>query len=403
MNFPIEALSSSYHAIGMVVAVLIGMGFGFVLERSGFGRATKLAAQFYGYDMTVFKVMFGAIVTAMLGLVAASGLGIVDLAVISQSAASVTLVWPMLIGGLALGAGFIISGYCPGTSVVATASGNFDGLATIAGVGVGSVIFAESRPLLGSFPTSGDKGQLFLYEWLGLSPALLAIVVAAIAVLAFIGAEKVERIMTKRIAVAADEVDEEVRRAPAPRRFAFGLYAVVALAVLVTMFVPVGRTAQAAVAKGDAITASELAKRVFDSPWSVRILDLRTRGLCETLRVPGSECTPADELAELGLQYASGQRDLVLVSVDGISEVPTAAAKYRGKVLLLDGGFAAWKAFALDPAAPLKASASAEEREAYGFQASVQAALAGRKAAPPPPAAPGNYVPKKKKKGGGCG
>ena len=61
-----------------------GFGFGFVLERAGFGNARKLAGQFYLEDMTVFKVMFGAIVTAMLGLVVASGLGIVDLATISS-------------------------------------------------------------------------------------------------------------------------------------------------------------------------------------------------------------------------------------------------------------------------------------------------------------------------------
>ena len=34
----------------------------FLLERAGFGRADKLAAQFYLRDLTVFKVMFSAIV-----------------------------------------------------------------------------------------------------------------------------------------------------------------------------------------------------------------------------------------------------------------------------------------------------------------------------------------------------
>ena len=48
---------------------LIGFGFGFVLELSGFGNSKKLAAQFYFRDLTVLKVMFGAIVTAMVLLV----------------------------------------------------------------------------------------------------------------------------------------------------------------------------------------------------------------------------------------------------------------------------------------------------------------------------------------------
>ena len=51
-----------------VVFLLIGFGFGFVLESSGFGNSKKLAAQFYFRDLTVLKVMFGAIITAMVGI-----------------------------------------------------------------------------------------------------------------------------------------------------------------------------------------------------------------------------------------------------------------------------------------------------------------------------------------------
>ena len=73
MMFPIESLSVEHREVGLVVGTLIGFGFGFTLERAGLGRAQKLAAQFYGTDLTVLKVMFGAIVTAMLGLVVLSG------------------------------------------------------------------------------------------------------------------------------------------------------------------------------------------------------------------------------------------------------------------------------------------------------------------------------------------
>ena len=53
--------------VGFVLATLLGFGFGFVLERSGFGRANVLSAQFYFTDTRVLKVMFSAIVTALLG------------------------------------------------------------------------------------------------------------------------------------------------------------------------------------------------------------------------------------------------------------------------------------------------------------------------------------------------
>ncbi len=57
---------------------LIGIGFGYTLEMSGFGNSRKLAAQFYFTDLTVLKVMFTAIVTAMVLLFGAVGLGILD-------------------------------------------------------------------------------------------------------------------------------------------------------------------------------------------------------------------------------------------------------------------------------------------------------------------------------------
>lgn len=195
MTFPFEALSTHARELGLVFAVLVGIAFGFVLERAGFGRADKLAAQFYFRDLTVFKVMFTAIVTAMLGLVAASSLGLADLRGISESIASWTYVGPMLIGGLVLGAGFIISGYCPGTSVVAAASGNIDGAVTVGGVVAGTLVYTQLLRIdaFARFHESGEKGAWFLYDLLPLPPWTIAAAIAVMAVLAFIGAEAIEK------------------------------------------------------------------------------------------------------------------------------------------------------------------------------------------------------------------
>ena len=51
-----------------VFAVLLGMGFGFTLEASGFSSSRKIIGTFFGYDFVVLKVFFTAAVTAMLGL-----------------------------------------------------------------------------------------------------------------------------------------------------------------------------------------------------------------------------------------------------------------------------------------------------------------------------------------------
>ncbi len=257
---PIVTLLTEHSELGLVVAVLLGFGFGFTLERAGFGRADKLAAQFYLHDMTVFKVMFTAIITAMLGVVGAAGLGLVDLASLSQSAVSYTYLWPHLVGGLLLGAGFIISGYCPGTSLVATASGNVDGLFTFIGVIGGSVIYAELQPLVASFHGSGDMGHLFLYDVLGVSPQLLAVGVSLAALAMFLGAEKVETIFTRR-RTGLTPLPSPRR----PRRVAFAALAGLIVVALITVALP-GDTGARAVKQAGVISQPELARRVLDVP-----------------------------------------------------------------------------------------------------------------------------------------
>jgi hypothetical protein len=99
-------------SIGSVSAILIylgiGFGFGFSLERGGFGNSCRMAAQFYLHDMTVLKVMFTAIIVAMVLVFAGSGLSLIDF---DRIFVNPTYLWPALLGGLLLGVGFIVGGY----------------------------------------------------------------------------------------------------------------------------------------------------------------------------------------------------------------------------------------------------------------------------------------------------
>jgi hypothetical protein len=104
--YDVTGFAGSAGAIG--VSLIIGFGFGFALERAGFGNSRKLAAQFYLYDMTVLKVMFTAIVVAMLLVFWASALMRLDF---DRAYVNLTYLWPAVIGGLILGMGFIIGGY----------------------------------------------------------------------------------------------------------------------------------------------------------------------------------------------------------------------------------------------------------------------------------------------------
>ena len=179
----------------LVLAFVLGVGFGFCLERAGFGSARKLAAQFYLHDMSVFKVMFTAIVTALLGVTYLGWLGWLDL---SQVYLVPTHLGPQVVGGLVLGVGFVVGGYCPGTSAAAVATGRVDGMLYALGIFAGTFVYAEAYPAIKDFVNADDMGQVTLPEVLGLPWGIVVFAVVLVAVLGFWGATSVERWMERR-------------------------------------------------------------------------------------------------------------------------------------------------------------------------------------------------------------
>ena len=173
-----------------VVAFVIGIGFGFFLERAGFGSGRKLAAQFYLRDMSVLKVMFTAIITAMTGLYLLSRLGVVDLSLVYLVP---TFLVPQIVGGLLLGIGFTIGGYCPGTSCVSAVTGRIDGMVYVLGMIAGLVGFAEFYPYLQGFANSTPMGQITLPKLFDLPYGLLVFAVVLMAIGAFMFAEWAEK------------------------------------------------------------------------------------------------------------------------------------------------------------------------------------------------------------------
>jgi hypothetical protein len=183
----------------LIAAFVIGIGFGFFLERAGFGSARKLTAQFYLRDMAVFKVMFTAIVTAMLGLFYLGWAGWLD---VSMVYVNPTYLLPQMVGGLVLGLGFIIGGYCPGTALVGGATLRLDAVAFIGGVLGGILLFGEAYPWIAGFADQTAMGSITLPEMLGLSVGQVVFLVVMMAVAGFAGATAVERLMARRVTEA---------------------------------------------------------------------------------------------------------------------------------------------------------------------------------------------------------
>jgi uncharacterized membrane protein YedE/YeeE len=190
MRAPLFPLGAFGDSTSLWVALGIGIAFGFLLERAGFGSARKLVAQFYLDDLAVFKVMFTAIVTAMVGLYALGAIGFLDPSLLYLTP---TNPLPQLVGGLVLGFGFVVGGYCPGTSVVGMATGRLDAAVFLGGVAAGTYLMGELTPFIQGFCDAGDLGRLTLPELLRLPQGVVVGLVLVVAVGGFVGAQRIER------------------------------------------------------------------------------------------------------------------------------------------------------------------------------------------------------------------
>jgi uncharacterized membrane protein YedE/YeeE len=174
----------------LALAVVLGLGFGFALERAGFGSARKLTAVFYLYDMAVVKVMFTAIVTTMVGLFVLSAIGVLDL---KELYLEPTNYIAQIGGGLLFGAGFMIGGYCPGTSMAAIATGRKDGITFALGMLAGVLAYAQFTPQIEAWYTANATPDLTLPSVTGVGMGWYALAFVAFLLFAAWGMGKLEQ------------------------------------------------------------------------------------------------------------------------------------------------------------------------------------------------------------------
>ena len=187
---PVSSTIEFSTAAELGIALLLGVGFGFALERAGFGSARKLTSVFYLRDMAVVKVMFTAIVTAMVGLAVLAAAGALDLKELYLEQTNYTA---QIVGGLLFGAGFIVGGYCPGTSLSAAATGRKDGILFILGMLAGVMAYAEFTPGLEAWIKAGSQGELTLPTLTGIGMGWWVLVFVAFLVFAGWGMGQLER------------------------------------------------------------------------------------------------------------------------------------------------------------------------------------------------------------------
>ena len=190
MTAPLSVGIENFENINLLLALFIGIGFGFVLEQSGFSSSRKLAGVFYGYDMTVMKVFFTAAITAMTGLLFFSLFGWIDLDLIYVNN---TFVYSAITGGILMGIGFILGGFCPGTSLCAVAICKIDAMIFVVGIIIGVALFGFGFPLWEGLYKAEPMGAVKLSDFIGISDGLFLFLLIIMAMGMFFGAEWIEK------------------------------------------------------------------------------------------------------------------------------------------------------------------------------------------------------------------
>jgi len=159
----------------MILGLLIGIAFGFLLQKSGVTSYSVVIGQLLLSDFTVLKMMLSAVIVGTIGFHILKRMGLVQPHVVSGSIGS------SLIGGLVFGLGFALLGYCPGTVAKAAGQGALDAIfGGFPGMLIGAGLYARIYPALnanilhkGEFPAQTLPQLLRVSEWLIILPLVV--------------------------------------------------------------------------------------------------------------------------------------------------------------------------------------------------------------------------------------
>ncbi len=257
-----------------LLAMLIGMAFGYVLEQAGFSSTRKLAGVFYGYDFVVLRVFFTAALTTIFGVVVLNRLGMLDISAIYINP---TYLWPAIVGGIIMGLGFIMGGFCPGTSVAAVAIGKIDAMVFVAGLFVGAFIFIEGYPLYEEFYASSYLGDLLVFDSLGMSRGLFIFLLFTVALAAFVATYLIEqKVNNTPVKLSVQLIkDKPYHSAAIVGTFLIG-FSMLFVTDLKTALYRDAEIIDLADIEINYMDSRELAFKIIDRDESIEIIDIRT-------------------------------------------------------------------------------------------------------------------------------
>lgn len=334
--------------LNLVVALLIGMAFGYILEQAGFSSSRKLTGLFYGSDFTVLRVFFTAGVTAMTGVLLLAKAGLLDASVIYVHP---TFVHSALIGGLVMGVGFVVGGFCPGTSFCAAAVGRVDGMVFVVGGLAGVFLFGESFPSVRAFYQAGSLGDPTVPAFFGISPGIVLAAMIAMAIGAFVLTSRIERRLNPEAPSATFVAGRH--RLAGVALLAIGVFAAAWPDYRDRMLAKAGDEAYRRTHAVERMTPDEVAFRIMDADPLLLLVDVRPAAAFAKWTLPGAVNVSSTDLFGRGVPVGLAQlhRRKVFFAEDE-RQADEAAALARllgfGNVAVLQGGLAQFRASILD-------------------------------------------------------
>ena len=314
----------------LVIAVIIGIAFGFILEQAGFSSTKKLVGLFYGYDFTVLRVFFTAGITAMVGVLFLGHYGLLDLNLIYINP---TFLRSAIIGGLIMGGGFIIGGFCPGTSVCAAAIGKIDAMAFIIGSFFGIFLFTETYSSIENFYLADAMGEVTIFDKMGMSKELFGFLMLIMAVGAFYFTWLIENRVNKR---------QNIINAGRKRRYiiAFGT---LFLGLAIVAFIPgkndiiqyqIRQAKRQKKCVFKEITADKLAYEIANNYYKFNIIDVRSPEEFKKFHLPLAINIPFEHIMDREWESVFKQhikKNVFYADNDTVVRMSCLKAKYVGK------------------------------------------------------------------------
>jgi hypothetical protein len=182
----------------IILAVLLGTLFGFVLQRIGAADPDKIINMLRLKDLHLMKTIIAGIGVSSILLFAGMATGLMDNSHLSVK----SMYWGVIVGGAIFGLGWAMSGFCPGTAVAGAGSGRIDALFFLAGGLIGAGLYTMMYgalkdtflldALFGGKATLAQTGR-FETIFTSVPGWMLAVVMGlAFLVIAFVLPEKIE-------------------------------------------------------------------------------------------------------------------------------------------------------------------------------------------------------------------